>query len=183
MFDARRRLRRGFLQDRRALARRFRAAAAAHAAAAPFLLAFLLLYFFLREAEGVYHRPGGVGERAWAPAARWRLREFLEPRHALENRLAAGAGAAGRYLALFPAHVAAHAARLAAFAAGAAAALLLALAAADESLLEVRARGGRRAGGRGRGSVGLRLDYRACSSTPPPTHPHPPTHLYQLHAS
>lgn len=138
MLDRRRRLRRDFLRDERALARRFRAAAAAHAAAAPFLLAFLLLYFFLREAEGVYHRPGGVGERAWAPAARWRLREFLEPRHALENRLAAGAGAAGRYLALFPAHVAAHAARLVAFVAGAGAALLLALAAADESLLEVR---------------------------------------------
>jgi hypothetical protein len=61
---------------------------------APFLLAFLLIYFFMRNAERLYHQPSAAGARRWSPLAAWRLREFNELPHYTAHRY--GARARGR---------------------------------------------------------------------------------------
>jgi autophagy-related protein 9 len=65
MFDDNFLIRREFLTDERALRRRFRFMAVANVLVSPFLMVFLLIYFFLRNAENVYHRPSSVGARQW----------------------------------------------------------------------------------------------------------------------
>lgn len=62
--------------------------AAANLVLAPFLLAFLLIYFFMRNAERLYHQPSAAGARRWSPLAAWRLREFNELPHYTAHRRA-----------------------------------------------------------------------------------------------
>lgn len=62
--------------------------AVANAVLAPFLLAFLLIYFFMRNAERLYHQPSAAGARRWSPLAHWRLREFNELPHYTSHRRA-----------------------------------------------------------------------------------------------
>ncbi len=52
----------------------------------PFLLVFLFIYFFLRNAEKLYHHPSSVGARRWSALAAWRMREFNELPHYLHHR-------------------------------------------------------------------------------------------------
>ena len=60
--------------------------AVANLVLAPFLLAFLLIYFFMRNAERLYHQPSAAGARRWSPLAAWRLREFNELPHYTAHR-------------------------------------------------------------------------------------------------
>lgn len=62
--------------------------AVANLVLAPFLLAFLLIYFFMRNAERLYHQPSAAGARRWSPLAAWRLREFNELPHYTAHRRA-----------------------------------------------------------------------------------------------
>ena len=62
--------------------------AVANLVLAPFLLAFLLIYFFMRNAERLYHQPSAAGARRWSPLAAWRLREFNELPHYTSHRRA-----------------------------------------------------------------------------------------------
>lgn len=135
LFDEHCRVRPSFA-DEAALRRRFRQAAVVNVVASPFLGVFMLLYFFLRNAERLYHHPGGAGARRWSAAARWTFREFNELPHLLDARLAAAHPPAAAYVACFPDHAASMAARFVAFVFGAFAAALIALAVVDERLLE-----------------------------------------------
>lgn len=122
--------------DEALLRRRFRAVAIANALLSPFLAVFMLLFFFLRNAERLYHHTSAVGARRWSPVARWQIRQLNELPHALDRRLAASAAPAARYCRQFPAPVVSLSAKFVAFVTGAFAAALLALALVDERLLE-----------------------------------------------
>jgi len=125
-----------FIRDEAALQRRFRIMAVVNAIFSPFLFVFLVIYFFMKNAEALYHRPSSLGERRWSPAARWSLREYNELPHFIEQRLQAGHAAATTYVAQFPNHAVSHIARFIAFIVGSFAAVLIALTLADERLLE-----------------------------------------------
>lgn len=129
-------IRGSFINDEAALRRRFRIMAIVNAIFSPFLLIFLVIYFFMKNAEALYHHPSSIGARRWSPAARWSLREFNELPHFVSHRLNAGHAAAERYVAQFPNHALSHVARFIAFVAGSFAAVLIALTLADERLLE-----------------------------------------------
>ena len=129
-------IRQSFIQDEASLRRRFRIMAIVNALFSPFLLIFLVIYFFMKNAEALYHHPSSIGARRWSPAARWSLREFNELPYFVSHRLNAGHGAAERYVAQFPNHPLSHVARFIAFVAGSFAAVLIALTLADERLLE-----------------------------------------------
>ena len=64
MFDSHFRVDPDFVKDAPGLRRRLRTAALINAALSPFLLVFLLTYFFMRNAEEVYHRPSTIGQPA-----------------------------------------------------------------------------------------------------------------------
>ncbi|KAG7667053.1 hypothetical protein Ndes2526B_g04460 [Nannochloris sp. 'desiccata'] len=125
-----------FLQDEAALQRRFRVMAVVNAIFSPFLFVFLVIYFFMKNAEALYHHPSSLGARRWSPAARWSLKEYNELPHFIEQRLQAGHAAATTYVAQFPNHAVSHIARFIAFITGSFAAVLIALTLADERLLE-----------------------------------------------
>ncbi|KAK9845371.1 hypothetical protein WJX81_004761 [Elliptochloris bilobata] len=129
-------IRESFVADVAGLQRRFRRMAVVNLVLAPFLLAFLLIYFFMRNAERLYHQPSAAGARRWSPLAAWRLREFNELPHYTAHRLNASHKAAERYIAQFPSAALNHAARFVAFVAGSFAALLLFAALVDDVLLE-----------------------------------------------
>lgn len=122
--------------DERLLRRRFRTMAVANALLSPFLAVFMLLFFFLRNAERLYHHPSAVGARRWSPVARWLIRQLNELPHDLDRRLAASRAPAERYCNQFPSPVVSLVAKFVAFVVGAFAAALLALALVDERLLE-----------------------------------------------
>eukprot|EP01112_Ceratiomyxa_fruticulosa_P005065 TRINITY_DN1562_c0_g1_i4.p1 TRINITY_DN1562_c0_g1~~TRINITY_DN1562_c0_g1_i4.p1 ORF type:complete len:724 (-),score=121.59 TRINITY_DN1562_c0_g1_i4:92-2263(-) len=55
----------------------------------PFVLVFLLVYIFYKYGEEIRYRPGTVlGAREWTHYARWQFREFNEPLHIFQRRLA-----------------------------------------------------------------------------------------------
>lgn len=136
MFDDAFRVKQSFLRDPEALRQRLRTVALLNAALSPFLLVFLVIYFFMKNAEAIYHHPSTIGARRWSPLARWRLRELNELPCFLTHRLNAGHEAAERYVAQFPNYALSHVARFVAFVAGSFAAVLIALTLADERLLE-----------------------------------------------
>jgi len=136
MFDKGFRVKRSFVSEPMALRRRFRTVAVVNALLSPFLLFFLVIYFFMRNAEAIYHHPSSIGARRWSPLARWRLQEFNELPCFLSHRLNAGHAAAERYVAQFPNHALSHVARFVAFVAGSFAAVLIAMTMVDEKLLE-----------------------------------------------
>jgi autophagy-related protein 9 len=125
-----------FVHDEAALRRRFRTMAIVNALFSPFLFVFLVIYFFMKNAEALYHHPSSLGARRWSPAARWSLREYNELPHFIEQRLYAGHAAATTYVAQFPNHAVSHIARFIAFITGSFAAVLIALTLADERILE-----------------------------------------------
>ncbi|EFJ46174.1 hypothetical protein VOLCADRAFT_93324 [Volvox carteri f. nagariensis] len=84
MFDDRFRIRPEF-SDVAALKRRLRAVACANVLLSPFLFMFLLAYFFMRNAERLYHHPGALGSRRWSGLAQWRIRELNELPHYLHH--------------------------------------------------------------------------------------------------
>ena len=135
LFDEHCRVRADFA-DEAALVRRFRRLAVLNLVMSPFLTVFMVLYFFLRNAERLYHHPSAVGARRWSAEARWHMRELNELPHLLEARLAAAHAAASTYCAAFPNPVASMCAKFVAFVVGAFAAALIALAAVDERILE-----------------------------------------------
>ena len=125
-----------FVKDVSALQKRFRAMAIVNACLSPFVLVFLVTYFFMKNAEALYHHPSSIGARRWSPSARWSLREYNELGHFLDQRLNAGHAAAERYVAQFPNYAVSHVAKFIAFVAGSFAAVLIALTLLDERLLE-----------------------------------------------
>lgn len=135
LFDEHCRVRPDFA-DEAALARRFRRLAVLNLVMSPFLTVFMVLYFFLRNAERLYHHPSAVGARRWSAVARWHMRELNELPHLLEARLAAAHAPATTYCAAFPNPVLSMCAKFVAFVVGAFAAALIALAAVDERILE-----------------------------------------------
>ncbi|GLC35368.1 hypothetical protein PLESTB_000572200 [Pleodorina starrii] len=135
MFDDRFRIRPEF-SDVAALKRRLRFVAVANLLLSPFLLMFLLAYFFMRNAERLYHHPAALGSRRWSGLAKWRIRELNELPHYLQHRLSASHPAALRYVAQFPSHTLAALARFMVFVTGSFVALLLMMTFLDESLLE-----------------------------------------------
>lgn len=136
-------VRQDFLLDEGALRRRFRTLALVNAIISPFLLVFLVIYFFMKNAEALYHHPSTIGARRWSPLAYWKLREFNELPYFVSQRLSSGHAAAERYVAQFPSYAASHVARFVAFVAGSFAALLIALTLVDERILERDLAGGR----------------------------------------
>ena len=135
LFDEQCRVRPDFADEAK-LRRRFRRLALLNLAFSPFLIVFMVLYFFLRNAERLYHHPSAVGARRWSAEARWRMRELNELPHVLDARLAAAHASAAAYCASFPNHALSLCAKFVAFVVGALAALLIAFAAVDERLLE-----------------------------------------------
>ena len=61
MFDESFRIKDAFLCSPAAVQHRFRMAAILNLILSPFLLVFLLLYFFMKNAESLYHQPGSIG--------------------------------------------------------------------------------------------------------------------------
>ncbi len=135
LFDEHCRVRPDFA-DEAALVRRFRRLALLNLLMSPFLTVFMVLYFFMRNAERLYHHPSAVGARRWSAEARWQMRELNELPHLLHERLAAAHAPATAYCAAFPSHTLSMCAKFVAFVVGAFAAALLALAAVDERILE-----------------------------------------------
>lgn len=129
-------VRSSFLSDASGLQRRFRMMAILNAVLSPFLLVFLIIYFFMKNAEALYHHPSMLGARRWSPLIWWQVREYNELPHFVSQRLGAGHAAAERYISLFPSYVLSHISKFVAFVAGSFAALLLALTVADERFLE-----------------------------------------------
>ncbi len=72
-----------------------RLVAVANLLLSPFLLMFLLAYFFMRNAERLYHHPAALGSRRWSGLAKWRIRELNELPHYLHHRWAARGGKRG----------------------------------------------------------------------------------------
>jgi autophagy-related protein 9 len=136
-------VRSSFLSDEAGLQCRFRMMAILNAVLSPFLLVFLVIYFFMKNAEALYHHPSMMGARRWSPLTWWQVREFNELPHFVSQRLGAGHAAAERYISLFPSYVLSHISRFVAFVAGSFAALLLALTITDERFLERELVGGR----------------------------------------
>ena len=136
LFDEQFRINRHLLGNPTALRRRFRIAAVVNAAFAPFLLIFLLTYFFLKNAEEIYHHPSSITARRWSSLARWHLREFNELPCFLNHRLNAGHAAATKYMQQFPNFTLSHIAQFVAFVAGSLMAGLLLLTVVDEHVLE-----------------------------------------------
>ena len=135
LFDEHCRVRADFA-DEAALVRRFRRLALLNLVMSPFLTVFMVLYFFLRNAERLYHHPSAVGARRWSAEARWQMRELNELPHLLDARLAAAHAPASAYCSSFPSHTVSMCAKFVAFVVGAFAAALIALAAVDERILE-----------------------------------------------
>ncbi|KAH3745765.1 autophagy protein 9 [Pelomyxa schiedti] len=53
----------------------------------PFVLVFLLVYFFFKYGEQIHSTPTLLSTRRWTLLAKWKLREFNEVDHILEQRL------------------------------------------------------------------------------------------------
>lgn len=70
MFDEHFLVRRDFVRDARLLRQRLRFMAVCNVLVSPFLVLFLLTYFFLRNAETIYHHPSSVGARHWCASRR-----------------------------------------------------------------------------------------------------------------
>ena len=136
LFDDKFRLKDGFTNDSTILSRRFRFAAIINALLAPFLLLFLVTYFFLKNAEEIYHHPSTIAARRWSSLAKWKLREFNELPCFLNHRLNAGYESATKYVQQFPNITLSHIARFVAFIAGSLMAGILLLTVIDEHLLE-----------------------------------------------
>jgi hypothetical protein len=91
----------------------------------------------MKNTEALYHHPSSIfGARRWSPAAWWRIREYNELPHFINQRLHAGHAAATTYVAQFPNHAISHIARFVAFITGSFAAVLIALTLSDERILE-----------------------------------------------
>jgi autophagy-related protein 9 len=69
LFDEHCRVRADFA-DEAALVRRFRRLALLNLVMSPFLTVFMVLYFFLRNAERLYHHPSAIGARRWSAEVR-----------------------------------------------------------------------------------------------------------------
>ncbi|KAL0047089.1 hypothetical protein WJX82_006349 [Trebouxia sp. C0006] len=136
MFGEDFRLKPAFLQDAKALQRRFRCMALCNLLVSPFLMVFLLIYFFLRNAEKFYHHPSSIGARRWSGLAFWRMREFNELPHYIRHRLDSSHKAAEKYLQQFPSPGLTQVANFVSFIAGSFAALLLFMTLMDDFLLE-----------------------------------------------
>ena len=136
MFDDNFRVKERFKHDVSGLQRRFRWMAVANFLLAPFVFVFLVIYFLMKNAEKFYHAPSNIGARSWTPLARWRLREFNEMPHFVEQRLNASMEAATKYVDQFPSYSIAHVANLISYIVGSLTALVLLLALVDDSLLE-----------------------------------------------
>lgn len=136
MFGEDFRLKPAFLQDAKALQRRFRRMALCNLLVSPFLMVFLLIYFFLRNAEKFYHHPSSIGARRWSGLAFWRMREFNELPHYIRHRLDSSHKAAEKYLQQFPSPGLTQVANFVSFIAGSFAALLLFMTLMDDFLLE-----------------------------------------------
>lgn len=61
MFDDAFRIKEAFLCSPASIRQRFRVAALVNIILSPFLLVFLLIYFFMKNAESLYHQPGSIG--------------------------------------------------------------------------------------------------------------------------
>eukprot|EP00873_Tetraselmis_striata_P025309 jgi/Tetstr1/445573/TSEL_033346.t1 len=136
MFDKNFQIRPSFKHDPEQLRRRFRVLAAINLLVSPFLMAFLLIYFFMRNAEKFYHHPSLVAARNWSPYATWRLREFNEMVHLVDERLAFSQDAASKYISQFPTPIVRQVAKFVAFISGSFAALILFLAVVNDVLME-----------------------------------------------
>jgi autophagy-related protein 9 len=69
LFDEHCRVRPDFA-DEAALVRRFRRLALVNLVMSPFLTVFMVLYFFMRNAERLYHHPSAIGARRWSAEVR-----------------------------------------------------------------------------------------------------------------
>ncbi|CAI5464577.1 unnamed protein product [Closterium sp. Yama58-4] len=138
LLDRHGRLQKHFLDDPAALRQRFMLSGWVLALLSPFVLLFVLSFFLLRKAHHLYHEPAAAGVRSWSNLARWMFKEYNEVDHLTSQRLDAACPRADEYLAQFPSPLLSLAAKLLSFVAGSLAALLLALALADEKLLEAQ---------------------------------------------
>ncbi|CAI5952092.1 unnamed protein product, partial [Closterium sp. NIES-64] len=138
LLDRHGRLHKHFLDDPAALRQRFILSGWLLALLSPFVLLFVLSFFLLRKAHHLYHEPAAAGVRSWSNLARWMFKEYNEVDHLTSQRLDEACPRADEYLAQFPSPLLALAAKLLSFVAGSLAALLLALALADEKLLEAQ---------------------------------------------
>lgn len=87
--------------DATALKNRFRFLAVVNLILSPFVAIFITVYFFLTHVERFYHDPGSAGLRQWSTYSKWKLREFNELEHFLEERIKAAHRPATRYIAQF----------------------------------------------------------------------------------
>lgn len=62
LFDNKFRVKSQFLDDPQGLVKRLKAVALMNAVLSPFLLLFLVMYFFMKNAEALYHHPSTLGE-------------------------------------------------------------------------------------------------------------------------
>eukprot|EP00959_Pyramimonas_sp_CCMP1952_P337465 7067140-Pyramimonas_sp.AAC.1 len=99
-------------------------------------MVFMLVYFFLRNAESIYHHPSTIGTRNWTALAEWKLREFNELPHILTDRLNQSFAPAAKYVSQFPSPIVSMVAKFIAFIVGGFAAAIIGLALVDERLLE-----------------------------------------------
>ncbi|CAD7695522.1 unnamed protein product [Ostreobium quekettii] len=134
MFDDNFRVKEHYKHDVPRLQRRFRTMAVANLLLAPFVFVFLVIYFLLKNVEKFYHSPGTIGARSWTPLARWRLREFNEMEHFVDQRLAASTEDATKYVDQFPSYSIAHVMNLVTYVLGSFTALLLLIELMDASL-------------------------------------------------
>ncbi|CAI5489922.1 unnamed protein product [Closterium sp. Naga37s-1] len=138
LLDRHGRLQKHFLDDPAALRQRFVLSGWLLALLSPFVLLFVLSFFLLRKAHHLYHEPAAAGVRSWSNLARWMFKEYNEVDHLTSQRLDEACPRADEYLAQFPSPLLSLAAKLLSFVSGSLAALLLALALADEKLLEAQ---------------------------------------------
>lgn len=61
MFDEKFRIKEAYLSSQYSIQQRFKLAAIVNIVLSPFLLVFLLIYFFMKNAESLYHHPGSIG--------------------------------------------------------------------------------------------------------------------------
>mmetsp|Transcript_9788 Transcript_9788/g.16809 ORF Transcript_9788/g.16809 Transcript_9788/m.16809 type:complete len:717 (+) Transcript_9788:381-2531(+) len=141
MFDNNFLIRREFTLDERGLKQRLRFMAICNIIVSPFLMVFMLIYFFLRNAESIYHHPSSIGTRNWSALAEWKLREFNELPHIMNERLNQSYVPAARYVSQFPSPAVSMGAKFVAFIVGAFAAGIIGLALVDERLLEAHIHG------------------------------------------
>ncbi|TPX48763.1 hypothetical protein SeMB42_g00331 [Synchytrium endobioticum] len=140
-FDERGVIRKRFLRDvNRAqlineLKRRFHYAALFNIVVGPFLFIFMMMHYFFRYTAEYQKNPGTLAARSFTPFAMWKMREFNEPPHLLQERLNHSFKTAMKYMSSFPKEHVIICARFVAFIAGSFAAVLAVLALLDEDFL------------------------------------------------